>query len=80
MKCPVCKKDCSATDTSCTNCGFDQINKEFINQDELLRWMEETVLPCQKVYRTMFAKVNEKVILHYMQPILKTIIGITMKF
>ena len=60
MKCPVCKKDCSATDTSCTNCGFDQINKEFINQDELLRWMEETVLPCQKVYRTMLAKVNEK--------------------
>lgn len=56
-KCPVCKKEHSATETSCSNCGFDQLNREFINKEELMLWMEKTVLPCRRVYEFMHAKI-----------------------
>ena len=57
-KCPVCKSVYTDEDKCCINCGFDQLNKEFINQDELLRWLAETVTPCRKVYRVMVAKLE----------------------
>lgn len=57
-KCPVCKTDYPPTAKRCSNCGFDQLSKEFINQDELMHWLEETVAPCQRIYRAMSAKLE----------------------
>lgn len=49
MRCPVCKIDCTGYN-SCPNCGFDQLNKVFINSDEANLWKDETVIP----YRESF--------------------------
>lgn len=58
-KCPVCKKEHHVTETICINCGFDQLNREFINQEELQRWMEETIIPCRTVYKAMAEKLSK---------------------
>lgn len=59
MKCPVCKSSYTETDKKCSCCGFSQLNKEFINQDELTNWMEQTVIPCREVYNTMKSKIKK---------------------
>lgn len=49
MRCPVCKTECNGYN-SCPNCGFEQLNKVFINSDEANLWKKETVEP----YRDSF--------------------------
>ena len=58
MKCPVCKTECNGYD-SCPNCGFTEIRTEFLNKDEAQRWMDDTVIPCQAVYKKMSQKLQE---------------------
>lgn len=53
MKCPVCKEENQLGGSICTNCGFPQLHREFLNQLELERWMKDTVIPCQAVYKKM---------------------------
>lgn len=55
MKCPVCETECEAAKT-CSNCGFNDVNRVFLNQEEADRWMQETVQPCRAVYSTMNQK------------------------
>lgn len=57
-KCPVCKTEHTTTESVCASCGFNQLNREFINQEELIRWMEETVYPCQAVYKKMSSMLD----------------------
>lgn len=49
MRCPVCKTDCTGFD-SCPNCGFDQLNKIFVNSDEANLWRDETLTPCRNSF------------------------------
>lgn len=49
MRCPVCKTECTGYD-SCPNCGFEQLNKVFINSDEANLWKEETVRPYRRSF------------------------------
>lgn len=42
MKCPVCKTECE-TKQICEKCGFTEVGKEFVNQEETERWLSETV-------------------------------------
>ena len=44
MLCPVCKTECG-TEIVCKECGFDQIQVEFLNREEADFWMENVVLP-----------------------------------
>lgn len=44
MKCPVCKTECGGYD-NCPICGFDQLNKIFINKEEAILWEMESVAP-----------------------------------
>lgn len=48
-KCPVCKTTC-CDELVCPECGFDDINRSFVNVDEAQRWQAETVLPYRKKY------------------------------
>lgn len=58
MKCPICKNEELTVVDICSNCGFNQLSKEFINQEELEHWIKETVIPCQSIYRTMLVKLS----------------------
>ena len=50
MNCPVCDETLNAQVTVCSNCGFDELHKEFANENERDRWLKETVEPCKKVF------------------------------
>lgn len=43
MLCPVCKTECGAENV-CKECGFDQLQVEFLNCEEATYWMENVVL------------------------------------
>lgn len=49
MKCPVCKTDCTNTQR-CPECGFNQLNKTFINKEEALFWEQQVVVPYRSMY------------------------------
>lgn len=49
MKCPVCKTDCSGFQ-KCPECGFDQLNKTFINKEEAVFWEQQVVIPYRNTY------------------------------
>lgn len=53
MKCPVCDRIINNDWEECTFCGFDQLHKEFLNESEYNNWLEETVLPCRKVFQKL---------------------------
>lgn len=56
MKCPIC--DCEIKSVKqCSNCGFNQIKTEFLTEEDYHHWMEDTVIPCQTVYRTQLKEV-----------------------
>lgn len=50
MNCPVCDETLNAQVTVCSNCGFDELHKEFADENERDRWLKETVEPCRKVF------------------------------
>ena len=53
MKCPVCKTECGQSNV-CTECGFAEVGKDFINREEAEQWFNETVIP----YRNNYHKTN----------------------
>lgn len=54
MKCPVCNVIIDNTVKECSNCGFDQLHKEFINDSDYAVWLRETVEPCKKIYNYFY--------------------------
>ncbi|MBQ9940012.1 MAG: hypothetical protein IJO74_00520 [Clostridia bacterium] len=50
MLCPVCKTECG-TENVCKECGFDQIQVEFLNREEAIHWMENTVIPFREKWQ-----------------------------
>ena len=51
MKCPVCKTNHEQNISVCPICGFEQLQREFINQDEYKLWLKEVVDPFKDEYR-----------------------------
>ena len=49
MKCPVCKTDCMGYQR-CPDCGFDELNKVFINLEEALFWEQKEVIPYRNAH------------------------------
>lgn len=55
MKCPVCKTEIDMNITTCPQCGFNECNKTFINQQEASLWLNNVVKPFERQY---LAKIN----------------------
>ncbi len=47
-KCPVCKNDIKANDKACPVCGFTDLHKEFITQEDGELWLKNVVDPYRK--------------------------------
>ena len=47
--CPVCKTECG-DDTVCSVCGFDDVNRVFINHEEAIEWERTVLLPFKESY------------------------------
>lgn len=50
MKCPVCKAECKDLNI-CQECGFSEVGKDFINQEEAQEWFISTVVPYRNKYQ-----------------------------
>lgn len=63
MKCPVCKTECHELKT-CPECGFKQLNPEFINRADMENWIQNVVWPHRERYweqiKTIFNIENRK--------------------
>ena len=46
--CPVCQNLHNSKACTCNDCGFDELNRMFINKDEYELWLNEVVLPARK--------------------------------
>lgn len=53
MLCPVCKTECGSI-SLCHECGFSEVGKIFVNQEEANHWVESVVAP----YRDSYNKEN----------------------
>ena len=49
MKCPVCKTECGNGST-CPECGFEEVGKLFINQEDAAQWLDGIVEPLRRGY------------------------------
>lgn len=45
IKCPVCNKKVLPKDNYCSNCGFNELHYEFINEEDAIEWVETSVKP-----------------------------------
>lgn len=45
MKCPVCKSELESIVKKCSNCGFDELQREFINAEDAVSWFENVIVP-----------------------------------
>lgn len=59
MKCPVCEKQIENTVPKCSNCGFEDLRTEFINENELEMWRTYVVYPCKFAYQTSITQRKE---------------------
>ena len=51
MKCPICQTDNEQNMSACPICGFEQPQREFINNDEYDLWLKEVVRPYRDNYK-----------------------------
>lgn len=50
-RCPVCKAECGEK-TTCNICGFNDVNRIFINRDEAAQWEQNVLLPYKVQYQS----------------------------
>lgn len=48
-RCPICKTECNYNE-SCPQCGFDEIEKTFVNKDEAELWKIQVLVPYAEAY------------------------------
>lgn len=53
-KCPICRTEQNTT--VCDNCGFSELNIEFINTDEAQLWENTVLQQCRNVFHKMATK------------------------
>lgn len=46
--CPVCQNLHNSNAILCDECGFDELNRMFINKDEYQMWLNDVVIPARK--------------------------------
>lgn len=51
MKCPVCKFELS-NNIKCDNCGFDDLQTDFLSQEDANEWLENIVIPYRATFET----------------------------
>ena len=44
-KCPVCRTFVQSGAAKCASCGFDELQREFINADDAASWFENVIIP-----------------------------------
>ena len=49
MRCPVCKTECESSNT-CNECGFSDVGKMFVNQEDATQWVNSVVIPYRDNY------------------------------
>lgn len=49
-KCPICKNNIKTNDIVCSVCGFSELHKEFITEEDGALWVENIVKPYRKQY------------------------------
>ena len=57
-KCPVCNNEIKST-KQCSNCGFNQIKTEFLTEEDYHHWMDDTVAPCQAIYKEQLKVIDK---------------------
>ena len=56
MKCPVCKTNNEPNTQVCRNCGFSELNIEFVNVDDAQHWENTVLKQCKNIYNKMVEK------------------------
>ncbi len=49
VRCPVCKTECGGH-TSCSECGFSEVGRVFLNQEDARQWFDSVVFPFRNEY------------------------------
>lgn len=57
MKCPVCKTDNEQCEKVCKNCGFSELNIEFVNVGDAQHWENTVLKQCRNIYAQMAMKI-----------------------
>ena len=57
-KCPVCKAKINTNTQTCENCGFSEINVEFVNVEDAQHWENTVLKQCRNIYEKMAEKSN----------------------
>ena len=52
-KCPVCKTSNEPSAQVCSNCGFSELNIEFVNVDDAQHWENTVLKQCRNIYEKM---------------------------
>ena len=55
-KCPVCKTSNEQNAQVCKNCGFSELNIEFVNVDDAQHWENTVLKQCRNIYEKMAEK------------------------
>ena len=55
-KCPVCKAKINTNTQTCENCGFSEINVEFVNVEDAQHWENTVLKQCRNIYEKMAEK------------------------
>ena len=45
MKCPVCGQENTDSAPKCVRCSFEELHKEFSNNEERIKWLQEKAVP-----------------------------------
>ena len=45
MKCPVCGQENTDSAPKCVRCSFGELHKEFSNNEEHIKWLQEKAVP-----------------------------------
>lgn len=57
-KCPVCKAIVNTNTQICENCGFSELNVEFVNVEDAQNWENTVLKQCRNIYEKMAEKSN----------------------
>lgn len=50
MKCPVCRNNQLNSSKICSVCGFSQLQRDFVSEEDAKQWMNNVVFPCRSVW------------------------------
>lgn len=63
MKCPVCKNEILLPESSCPQCGFNQLRTDFLSREDGDNWIQEVVLPEKTEWIIKCAKQTRQILI-----------------